>query len=164
MGSSMCTISFHCRRVLAEKGMVGKVCVLIMIWMAAVAARQEDWPAETQLQRTAACPTAVLLMEPSHEDAEIALWQFAAELADQPGARGHVVVLAGQRPIASPIWHALRNLPRTEIHFVQDENEVEAFGVRNGLGLYFFDAWGRLKKQDDRGMKAPALVGSFRSA
>jgi hypothetical protein len=126
--------------------------------------RQEDWPAETKLERTAACPTAVLLIEPSHEDAERAVLEFAATLTDEPGARGHVVVLAGQGPVAARVWKALRTLPRTEVHFVQDDEEMEAFGVTNGLGLYLFDAWGRLKKHDDRTEETPVVVGSFRSA
>ncbi len=142
---------------------MGKAWLLVAIWMAAVTARQEDWPAETQLERTAACPTAVLLLEPSHQDAEQAVFAFAATLTDEPGARGHVVVLAGQGPVAPPVWQALRALPRTEVHFVQDDSEVEAFGVTNGLGLYLFDPWGRLKKHDDRSEEAPVVVGSFRS-
>jgi hypothetical protein len=157
-------MSLHCRRDFAEKGRVRKVCLLLGVWLAAVTARQEDWPAETRLERTAACPTAVLLIEPSHEDAESALLAFAATLADEPGARGHVVVLAGQGPVAPRVWRALRTLPRTEVHFVQDDQELDAFGVTNGLGFYLFDAWGRLKKYADRSEEAPVVVGSFRKA
>lgn len=141
---------------------MGKLCLLLGIWLAAVVARQEDWPAETRLERTAACPTAVLLIEPSHEDAESAVLEFAATLSDEPGARGHVVVLAGQGRVAPRVWRALRTLPRTEVHFVQDDLEMEAFGVTNGLGFYLYDAWGRLKKQDGRSEAAPAVLGSFR--
>ena len=141
---------------------MGKLCLLVGLWMAAMTSRQEDWPTETKLERTAACPTAVLLIEPSHEDAEAAVLEFPATLTDEPGARGHVVVLAGQGPVASRVWKALRTLPRTEVHFVQDDQESEAFGVTNGLGMYVFDAWGRLKKQSGRSEEAPAALGSFR--
>lgn len=104
---------------------------------------------------------AVLLIEPSHEDAEAAVQEFAATLADEPGARGHVVVLAGKGPVAPRVWRALRTLPRTEVHFVQDDLEMEAFGVTNGLGFYLYDPWGRLKKQDGRSAGAPAVLGSI---
>jgi len=143
---------------------VRKLCLFVGLAMVAVTARQEDWPAATRLERTAACPTAVLLLEPSHEDAEQAVNDFAATLTDEPAARGHVVVLASSGPLPGPLWQALRALPRTELHFVQNDEEMAAFGAVNGLGFYLFDVWGRLKKQEDRSGEAPVELASFGNA
>ena len=141
-----------------------KLCLFLGVAMAAVTARQEDWPTATRLERTAACPTAVLLLEPSHEDAAQAVNDFAATLTDEPATRGHVVVLAGSGPLSHPLWQALRALPRTELHFVQNDEEMAAFGAVNGLGFYLFDVWGRLKKQEDRSGEAPVELASFGNA
>jgi hypothetical protein len=158
----MCTISPHCRSNPAEKLSVKRVYLFVGLWMAIVAARQDEWPPATRLERTPACPTAVLLLEPSHEDAEQAVAEFAATLGDEPTARGHVVVLAGAGPLPASLWKSLRTLPRTELHFVQDDGEMAAFGAVNGLGFYLFDVWGRLKKQNDRSGEAPVELASFR--
>lgn len=141
-----------------------KVCLFVGLWTAVIAARQDEWPPATRLERTPARPTAVLLLEPSHEDAERAVDEFAASLRDEPSARGHVVVLAGAGPLRPSLWQSLRALPRTEIHFVQDDGEMAAFGAVNGLGFFLFDVWGRIKKQNDRSGEAPVALASFRRA
>ena len=141
---------------------MGKQLILLAICLAALIAQREDWPAESRLERTAGCSTAVLLLEPSHEEAELAVAAFSAAMGERLGARGHVVILAGQGRLPARLLGALGRLQETEIHFVQDQQEANAFGLANGIGLYVFDAWGRLQQKDDRSGKAPVVLGSFR--
>ncbi len=141
---------------------MGKQSILLAICLAALIAQRDDWPAESKLERTAGCSTAVLLLEPSHQDAEVAVEAFAATMGERLGARGHVVVLAGQGRLSARILGALGRLKETEVHFVQDQQEATAFGLANGIGLYVFDAWGRLQQKDDRSGEAPVVLGSFR--
>ena len=162
VASSICTICFHCRRDSVEKCNVGKQFILVTICLAVLFAQRDDWPTESKLERTAGCSTAVLLVEPSHEDAERAVAAFAATMGERPGTRGHVVVLAGHGHLSHRLLGALGRLVETEVHFVQDQQEAAAFGVVNGLGFYVFDAWGRRQTQDGQSGSAPPVLGSFR--
>jgi|GEM_PF-2426225 len=141
---------------------MGKHLIFLAICLAALIAERADWPAESKLERTAGCSTAVLLLEPSHEDADLAVAAFAATMGERLGVRGHVVVLAGQGHLSARLLRALGRLRETEVHFVQDQQEATAFGLTNGIGLYVFDAWGRLQQKDDRSGEAPVVLGSFR--
>lgn len=158
----MWTISFHCRRDLVDKCNVGKQLILVAICLAVVVSERDDWPAASRLERTAGCATAVLLVEPSHEDAELAVAKFAATMGERLVTRGHVVVLAGQGHLSARLLGALGRLRETEVHFVQDQKEAAAFGVANGIGLYVFDAWGRLRKQGGGSGEAMDVLGSLR--
>lgn len=161
VASSIWTISFHCRRDLVEKCNVGQQLILVAICLAVVVFERDEWPVTSRLERTAGCSTAVLLVEPSHEDAEQAVAAFAA-MRDRLGARGHVVVMAGHGYLSARLLGAFRELRETEVHFAQDQQEAAAFGVVNGIGLYAFDAWGRLQRRRGRSGETPAVLGSFR--
>lgn len=131
-----------------------------MIWMV----DREDWPKESRLERTAGCGTVTLLVQASHEDAESALAAYADALSATPAARGHVVILAGRERLSPRVARTLANLRFTEVHFVQDQHEALAFGVVNGLGLFCFDAWGRLRWQRqsvDEPAREPASSWGF---
>ncbi len=141
---------------------MGKQLILVALCLAVLLSQRDDWPTESRLERTAGYSTAVLLVEPSHEEAEVAVAAFAATLCERPGMRGHVVVLAGQGHLSSRLLGALGRLAEAEVHFVQDQREAEAFGVSDGLGLYVFDAWGRLQERDGRSGEATAMLSSFR--